>query len=104
MLNLKRLLAAGLVCTTMLMPALSEAKTLTVAVPVNLTKLDPTNINDTLTMTSLRTIYEGLLGFDKDLKIVPLLAERYEASSDAKEFTFYLRKGVKFHASSQNQS
>ncbi|CAM1656540.1 glutathione ABC transporter substrate-binding protein [Bartonella apis] len=97
MLNLKRLLAAGLISTTMLMPAFAEAKTLTVAVPVNLTKLDPTNINDTLTMTSLRTIYEGLLGFDKDLKIVPLLAERYEASEDAKEFTFYLRKGVKFH-------
>ena len=97
MFTFKRLLAAGLVCSTMLMPTWVEAKTLTVAVPVNLTKLDPTNINDTLTMTSLRTIYQGLLAFDKDLSIVPLLAERYEASNDAKEFTFYLRKGVKFH-------
>lgn len=97
MFVMKRLLAAGLVSAAMLMPSWAQAKTLTVGVPVNLTKLDPTNINDTLTMTSLRTIYQGLLWFDKDFKIQPLLAERYESSADAKEFTFYLRKGVKFH-------
>ena len=97
MFTMKRLLAAGLVSAFALMPAWAQAKTLTVGVPVNLTKLDPSNINDTLTMTSLRTIYQGLLCFDKDLNIQPLLAERFEASSDAKEFTFYLRKNVKFH-------
>ena len=40
---------------------------------------------------------EGLLGFDKDMKMLPLLAESYEASEDAKEFTFHLRTGIKFH-------
>ena len=93
----KRYFAAGLVSVLAAMPVWAEAKPLAVGVEFNLTKLDPTNINDTLTMTSLRTVYQGLLGFDKDYKIIPLLAERYEASSDAKEFTFYLRKGVKFH-------
>lgn len=97
MKKLKKFLTAGIVSASMLVPALSWAETLTVGVPVNLTKLDPTNINDTLTMTSLRLVYQGLLGFDKDLKVQPLLAERFEASADAKEFTFYLRKGVKFH-------
>lgn len=93
----KRYLTAGFVSAVMAMPMWAEAKPLSVGVEFNLTKLDPTNINDTLTMAALRTVYQGLLGFDKDFKIVPLLAERYEASSDAKEFTFYLRKGVKFH-------
>jgi peptide/nickel transport system substrate-binding protein len=32
-----------------------------------------------------------------DPKIYPGLAERYEISSDAKAYTFYLRKDVKFH-------
>lgn len=32
-----------------------------------------------------------------DPKIYPGIAERYEVSSDAKEYTFYLRKDVKFH-------
>lgn len=92
-----RYLAAGLFSVFAAMPMWAIAKPLSVGVEFNLTKLDPTNINDTLTMAALRTVYQGLLGFDKDFNIVPLLAERYEASSDAKEFTFYLRKGVKFH-------
>lgn len=93
----KRFLTASLVSAVMAVPMWAQAKPLTVGVEFNLTKLDPTNINDTLTMAALRTVYQGLLGFDKDFNIVPLLAERYEASADAKEFTFYLRKGVKFH-------
>lgn len=93
----KRCLTAGLISVFVAMPMWATAKPLSVGVEFNLTKLDPTNINDTLTMAALRTVYQGLLGFDKDFNIVPLLAERYEASSDAKEFTFYLRKGVKFH-------
>uniref|UniRef100_UPI00260BE28D ABC transporter substrate-binding protein n=1 Tax=uncultured Bartonella sp. TaxID=104108 RepID=UPI00260BE28D len=94
---LRRYVTAGLISVMSAVPMWASAKPLAVGVEFNLTKLDPTNINDTLTMATLRTVYQGLLGFDKDFNIVPLLAERYEASSDAKEFTFFLRKGVKFH-------
>ena len=72
----KRYLTAGFVSAVMAMPMWAEAKPLSVGVEFNLTKLDPTNINDTLTMAALRTVYQGLLGFDKDFKVVPLLAER----------------------------
>ena len=42
-------------------------------------------------------IYDGLVRLDKNLSIVPSLAEYWEISSDGKKYTFYLRKGVKFH-------
>ena len=43
-------------------------------------------------------MYEGLVKFNqKDLTIVPALAEKWEVNADQTEFTFSLRKGVKFH-------
>ena len=39
---------------------------------------------------------EGLTKRDKDLKIIPGLAERWEIV-DPLKWRFYLRKGVKFH-------
>jgi peptide/nickel transport system substrate-binding protein len=42
-------------------------------------------------------IYDSLLFFDDEGNILPYLAERYEVSSDGLEYTFWLRKGVKFH-------
>ncbi|MCB8822547.1 ABC transporter substrate-binding protein [Microvirga rosea] len=42
-------------------------------------------------------IYEGLTAVDKDLKVVPGLAESWTVSSDGKTYTFKLRSGVKFH-------
>ncbi len=42
-------------------------------------------------------IFESLLTFDSKFQVVPQLAERWEMSKDGKVYTFYLRKGVKFH-------
>jgi peptide/nickel transport system substrate-binding protein len=42
-------------------------------------------------------IYDGLLFFDDEGNIEPLLAEDYRISPDGLTYTFYLRKGVKFH-------
>ncbi len=75
----------------------AEAKTLVVGVADNLTTLDPPNANDTLSAGAQRNIYQGLYGFDSKMQLEPLLATSYEANADATEFTFHLRKGVKFH-------
>lgn len=42
-------------------------------------------------------MFSGLLKYDKDLKIVPNVAESYTISPDSLTFTFKLRKGVLFH-------
>ncbi|MGI9523807.1 MAG: ABC transporter substrate-binding protein [Hyphomicrobiaceae bacterium] len=42
-------------------------------------------------------IYEGLFDYDKDLNIVPSLAESYEVSPDGKTVTFNLQRGVTWH-------
>jgi glutathione transport system substrate-binding protein len=76
--------------------AKKEGNKLTIGVADNFTTMDPHDSNDTLSMSAEGTMYEGLLGFDKDMKMVPVLAESYEASADAKVFTFKLRKGIKF--------
>jgi len=42
-------------------------------------------------------VFSGLVRITEDLKFLGELAERWEASDDLKTWTFYLRKGVKFH-------
>jgi ABC-type transport system substrate-binding protein len=43
------------------------------------------------------TIYNNLVTFDRDLEIVPDLAESWETSEDGLTWTFSLREGVTFH-------
>jgi glutathione transport system substrate-binding protein len=77
-------------------PALA-AKDLVIAVDSNMPHLDPANTNDTLSQSVERTMYQGLFGFDKDMKLIPALAEKVDADETATEFVFHLRHGVTFH-------
>lgn len=43
------------------------------------------------------TIYNNLVTFDRDLSIIPDLAETWETSEDGLTWTFHLRDGVSFH-------
>lgn len=42
-------------------------------------------------------IYEGLMGFNSDSSVFPLLAENYTISEDKLTYTFKIRQNVKFH-------
>ncbi|MDM5300241.1 glutathione ABC transporter substrate-binding protein [Bacillus vallismortis] len=74
----------------------SSSDTFTVALESDVTTLDPHDTNDNASYTAESAIMEGLLGFDKDNKVVPVLAKSYEVNKDSTEFTFKLKKGIKF--------
>lgn len=57
---------------------------------------DPHKQNDTASGKVLHMIYDTLLWMDGNGEFQPLLAEKWENTSDT-EYIFYLRKGVKFH-------
>src|SRR5207342_3804519 len=88
------LLALGLAAVAATMPA--TAATFRFAFQGDLKSLDPYSLNETFTHGMLGNVYEGLTKRDKDLKIVPGLAERWEVAEPTR-WRFYLRKGVKFH-------
>lgn len=77
--------------------ASKEGNSIVIAIKDNLISMDPHDTNDTLSGSIQSTMLEGLVGFDKDMKMIPVLAESYEASEDAKVFTFKLREGITFH-------
>jgi glutathione transport system substrate-binding protein len=77
-------------------PAIAS-KDVVFAVASTFTTTDPYDANDTLSQAMAKSFYEGLFGFDKDMKLIPVLAESYEVSKDGLVYTIKLRKGVKFH-------
>ena len=74
----------------------AHAKTFRFAFQGNLNALDPYAHNETFTLGALGNVMEALVTRDKDLKIVPSLAERWEIVEPTR-WRFHLRKGVKFH-------
>ncbi|QCK86396.1 ABC transporter substrate-binding protein [Phreatobacter aquaticus] len=95
------LLAAGLALAlgAPLAPAHAQApqgQTLRYAFQGNLNTLDPYGINETTTLALQGNVYEGLTKRDRDLKIIPGLAERWEILDGGLRWRFHLRRGVKF--------
>jgi glutathione transport system substrate-binding protein len=94
---------------TRLFPKLAFAAVLAAAAPAyaagdvvigldaNVVGLDPADLNDNLSMSASRTMLQGLYGFDKEMKMIPVLAESYAANEEATEFVIKLRHNVKFH-------
>ena len=76
--------------------ALAHAASITIGIGGDCTTLDPQDANDTLSMSVQRLIMPGLFGFDETMNVVPVLAEKYEVSDDAKTFTISLKKDIAF--------
>ncbi|WP_437213959.1 glutathione ABC transporter substrate-binding protein GsiB [Pectobacterium sp. LFLA-215] len=73
------------------------AKDAVIAVGSTFTSLDPYDANDSLSQTVAKSFYQGLFGFDKDMKLVNVLADSYDVSPDGLAYTIKLHPGVKFH-------
>ena len=70
---------------------------LIVGVPTNLTGLDPADANDTLSQSACRLMMQGLYGFDKDMKLIPVLAESYTRPRGRDRVHLQAAKGIRFH-------
>jgi glutathione transport system substrate-binding protein len=98
MKSLPRMLAAIIVAFATLATGPSFAsKDVVFAVASTFTTTDPYDANDTLSQAMAKSFYEGLYGFDKDMKMIPVLAESYAVSQNGLVYTVKLRKGIKFH-------
>jgi peptide/nickel transport system substrate-binding protein len=75
---------------------LSQATTLRVANQGDALSMDPHSLNESLQLSVTGNIYEGLVGRDKNLGLVPALATKWTQSSPT-IWRFELRKGVTFH-------
>src|SRR5690554_4344598 len=63
--------------------------------------LDPAFATDTTSAEVDYQIFETLLEYAPDGSLRPLLAESYEISNGGQTVTFYLRRGVHFHATTE---
>ncbi len=61
------------------------------------TTLDPAISRESSSHAFIVQLFGGLAGLDKDLRVVPDIAERWEVGQGGRVYTFYLRKGAKFH-------
>ncbi|MEQ9744230.1 glutathione ABC transporter substrate-binding protein GsiB [Pectobacterium actinidiae] len=93
----RRWLVAAGVTAAMAASPVWAAKDAVIAVGSTFTSLDPYDANDSLSQTVAKSFYQGLFGFDKDMKLVNVLADSYDTSPDGLTYTVKLHAGVKFH-------
>src|SRR5258708_39359241 len=89
------LLAATLVSILAFAVAPASAQTLRYANQGDLKSLDPYTLKETTTIAHHGHVYEGLVARDKDLKIIPALAESWE-TPDPTPSRFHLPEHGKF--------
>ena len=90
------LLAATTASIVAFAMAPASAQTLRYANQGDLKSLDPYTLRETTTIAHHGHVYEGLVARDKELKIIPALAESWETPEPTR-WRFHLRHNVKFH-------
>lgn len=79
-------------------PALSAANTLVIGLVAEPTSMDPGQLTDINSMRVLSSVYDTLVRFkENSFTLEPSLATSWTISSDGLNYTFKLRRGVKFH-------
>ncbi|MDH5378783.1 MAG: ABC transporter substrate-binding protein [Gammaproteobacteria bacterium] len=59
--------------------------------------LDPVTSNDMISLRVTELLFNGLVGINEKQQIIPELASKWSSDSEGKEYTFELRKDVKWH-------
>ena len=63
----------------------------------NISSLDPAFARDVANIWSTNQLFNGLIQLDDSLHIIPDIAKSWDISKDALEYTFILKKNIKFH-------
>jgi peptide/nickel transport system substrate-binding protein len=95
-MSVRQILLAASVSIAAFAMSPASAQTLRYANQGDLKSLDPYTLRETTTIAHHGHVYEGLVARDKDLKIVPALAESWETPEPTR-WRFHLRHNVKFH-------
>jgi peptide/nickel transport system substrate-binding protein len=91
-----KLLPTALAVSLALAATLSQAVTLRVANQGDVQSMDPHSLNETLQLSFTASVYEPLVGRDRNMALVPLLATKWTQTSPT-VWRFDLRRNVKFH-------
>ena len=65
--------------------------------PSGITSLDPAFARTQENIRAVNQLFNGLLQLDNNLNIIPAIAKNYTISSDAKTYTFVIKKDIFFH-------
>lgn len=96
---MKRLLSRLIVISSVMAVSTAlHAQTLRTNIPADPAMIDPITYSELVAGDVMGNMYEGFTGIDANGKVVPALAESWEAHDDNLGFTFHLRPGVKFHS------
>ncbi len=93
---LATMLAAALAIPSYAPASAQNAGQLVIAQGTDAVTMDPANTTQMTAMQPFNFVYEKLLNRDKDMKLVPELAESWKNVDDV-TWEITLRKGVKFH-------
>lgn len=63
--------------------------------------LDPATAEDMYSVAVVQQLFDGLVEFNRDLLVVPALAETWQVEEGGQVYRFILREGVRFHDGSR---
>ncbi len=84
--------------TVMSMIGIADARDLRININADPEMIDPVTYSALIAGDILKNIYQGFTDTDENGRIVPVLAERWEAHPDNLGFRFHLRRNVVFHS------
>lgn len=93
---MRRILLAAAAAVALSLPLAAQATTFRFANDGDVNSMDPYARNETFLLTFTGNLYEGLVRRDRELKVEPALAVRWE-QPNATTWRFHLRPNVRFH-------
>ncbi|MHB8993586.1 MAG: ABC transporter substrate-binding protein, partial [Chloroflexota bacterium] len=90
-------LALALVVAACAPQSTTQSRALVYGAPNQPNTLNPITAPDIVSRSMIEMIFDGLVAADDKSQLHPELATEWQSSPDGKEWTFLLRKGVKWH-------